>query len=125
MQERTKKDVQQFFKLPKSEREAFLDKRIDEINIWEPRMHKIFGRGRRGPGTTAPALSDQDREFRKQEREARQAQFMGESYRFMAGETADQRGMSLAFFAEMGRRRAERGESNFFGRKPKPKPQQK
>jgi hypothetical protein len=38
----------------------------------------------------------------------------------MTGETADQRTRMLSYARDFARRRAERGEGNFFGRKPKP-----
>jgi hypothetical protein len=116
MRERAQQHVQDYFKVPKADREAFLDQRIDEIHQWEPRVSRMFGRpGQRGP-TSRPAFGrgggDPNRfaEFRNRQFAARENQIIQESSRFMTGQSADQRGKSLAYFSALGRRRAERGD---------------
>jgi hypothetical protein len=117
MRERTRRDVDQFFTLPKEQREAFLDKRLDEMKQWDPKMHKLFGGRRPGAMRGAAAAGSQPTdEFKQRERRANNARFLSDTYNFMNNESADRRNMTFKYFSEIGRRRVERGDAHFPGR---------
>jgi len=119
---RMNRHIDEYFTKPKTEREAYLDQRIDEMKQWDSKFHKIYGRSGRGrtPQADPNAPPTPEQQWREQERKGMQQRFMADAYRFM-GESADRRGKTAQFFNQIARRRAERGETDFFGRKPQPK----
>ncbi len=128
MRERMGRQVNAYHKLPSSQREEFLDERIDEMRRWGRNFSRAFrasrgGPGRRGPGGGrhgAAARRGSGRGgppgFHGGDRQAMQKRFNGEVERFMVGQSADQRAKSAAYMTAMRRRLMERGVGRMFGR---------
>ncbi len=114
MRERTKRHVNEYFKLSAEDRKEYLDGRIDEMQQWRDKARKMFPRG---PGGVRDGESEADAEKRIA---ARRARFARGAYRFMR-EPADQRAKTIAYFSAFAKRRNERGLSRVFGVKPKSK----
>jgi hypothetical protein len=123
MRERTKKDADTYFKLPKDQQQAFLDNRLDDFKQWDSKFHKMMGHQRGARPAAGPTSQDND-PFRQQERRAMHQRFLTDSYNFMNNESADRRGKMFRYFTAMQKRRAERGEARFMGRDPDVKRQQ-
>jgi len=120
LRKRAERQADDYFRLPPAERKAFLDKQIEEMNQWESKFRKTFGRSRRGPGSQPAVRTGEPgpRSRTQEEREAMRQRFFADAHRFMANESADKRGKMLTYFSQLARRRAERGEGDFFGRRP-------
>jgi len=118
MRERTRRDINAYFKLSEDGRKEYLDGRIDEMQQWQGKVRKMFPRRR---GEPRDGESEADAEKRTA---ARRARFARGAYRFMR-EPADQRAKTIAYFSAFAKRRNERGLSRLFGRKPKSKPKDK
>lgn len=115
MRERTRRQMNEYFKLSGDDRKEYLDGRIDEMEQWGKKVRKMFPRRR---GAPRDGESDADAEKRIA---ARRARFARGADRFMK-EPADQRAKTIAYFSAFAKRHNERGLGRFFGVKPKRKP---
>ncbi len=129
MHERGRRQINEYHKLPTSEREAYLDERLDEMNRWGRRTRIMFGsrgRGGRGPrgghrGDRAEAgrrdgAGHPEGQANRRRRGPGGERFREGAHRFMVEQSPDRRAKTVAYFSAMARRRAERGEGGLFNR---------
>jgi len=128
MRDRLRRDVADFQKLPASEKDAFLDERIDQMRQAERKFNRVVGRGAstapgfvplggsRRRGARAGGTPDADREFQRQERKAFRRHFNKQMRRFMVEESGDQRAKTVKYVTAMGRREIQRSLERLIGR---------
>ncbi len=127
MRERARRNANTYHKLPESEKKAFVDAKIDEMEQFDRKGRKIFGReerrgglfaarsgARSGSGRAAHA-SASEKTFRREERMAMHKEIRKEAHHFMVKESPDQRARTVTFINAIGKRRVERGVSRLFG----------
>jgi hypothetical protein len=121
MRERMKRHVDEYFALPKDEREAFIDGRLDEMKQFESKFRMMRGRRPRDQEGERPPTTQPTDEAHRQEHRMMSARFLSDAYSFMNNESADRRTKTFKFFSDVNRRRTERGELNIFGRRVGPR----
>jgi len=106
MRERTKRDVNEFHTLPRDQRKAFIDHRIDEMEEWQGKFRRIrrYEEGRDRTDTRTP-------EERERDKAMREARMGAEMKNFMTKQPARRRAKTMAYFTAFGKRRTERGLS--------------
>lgn len=110
MQARVNHHAKHYFKLGKKEREAYLDERIEEMELWRPKMRKLVGRSRTRSGRLERVPSE-DKGFVERERAIRKARAIKNIGNFMTNASGDERGRTARYLTEIGRRRIEKGMS--------------
>jgi hypothetical protein len=108
MRERTKRHVDEFHKLPRDQRQAFIDQRIDGMEQFHSRFAGMrrFAEGRDQTDTRTP-------EERERDKAMREAQMFAELHNFMTKEPGGQRAKTIAYFAAFEKRRIARSLNRF------------
>jgi hypothetical protein len=124
VQEHVRQNVHKYHELPPSERKAFLDERLDEIDKIDRKLRKAIEstegprpRSAGGGGFAGGTAGDWDRMHRER-MAAQDAGFRKGATKWMVNEPADRRAKAVTYFAALGKRQAERGIERLFGPKP-------
>ena len=111
MQARMKRDVDGYHELPESERDAFLDERIDDMERFRKRGRRMLG-GPPGQGSPSPPGQAPGPGNGR----GGPGRMGGRMMANMAKLPADRRAKMMSFMKAMARRRTERGMPPPFGR---------
>lgn len=113
MEARVNKHADDYIKLPREERDAYLDKRIDEMQGWRKKLRRVFDDRRENRKNPMNELSPEER---ARERARRRAHAVREMREFMTEKGGARRAKMMKYFADMGKRRKERGMGPTLGR---------
>jgi hypothetical protein len=116
VRERIKRHAQVYHKLSSSDRKAFIDERVDELERWDRRVRRVLSLSPGGPapGRTAARAASAGRaprigELPRQRRPVRREDLREEMDHFMVQERPDRRAKTITYVTALARRRAERG----------------
>ncbi|MBN1345255.1 MAG: hypothetical protein JXQ73_21360 [Phycisphaerae bacterium] len=116
MRERILNHVKTYRKLPESEKKEFLDKNIDEMEQLNRKFLRVLGKPvppRRGWGlrqgsASAQPMTNEDREFHREERMASHDEFRKQMKHFMVDTPPDLRAATVDYFSDVFTRQVQR-----------------